>query len=419
MSSWGARLRACALAVRSTAEERGARREGRPFYVLVLAVLTALFAGALRTNPGLSAAGRLVPFAFFMLLHAYLHWRSPLLVVRPALALPFLVVQGALAVALVGVSASPTMAIGLFPALIGVAAGTVRDKRLGVGAAVAYLGLGWWALSRILGWRGLSSDGLMGGGAALFAIFFALAYRRQADARQEVQSLLARLTEAHGRLAGYASRIEGLTLAAERQRMARELHDTLAQGLAGLILQIEAATDHLAEGREARAATILRHTMARARETLTEARDAIAGLRDVGPPTGDMDSAIRIEADRFTRASGVPCRLEVEALSDVAPDASGQCPRIVAEALANVAQHAHASSVALSARSEGGQVTLVIEDDGIGFEPEREESRAGHYGLMGMRERARMAGGSFRLEAAPGHGTRVELRLPRKDRADG
>jgi NarL family two-component system sensor histidine kinase YdfH len=406
--------------VRSTAEERGARREGRPFYVLVLLVLAVLFADALRTNPGLAAPGHLAVFSVLMLLHGYLHWRSPLLVVWPALALPYLVAQGALAVAIIEVSRSPTMAVGLFPTLVGVAAGTVRDKRLGVGAAVVYLGLEWWSLSRILGWRGFAMDALLGAGAALFAIFFALAYRRQADARQEVQELVGKLTEAHDRLAEYALRVEGLTLAAERQRMARELHDTLAQGLAGLILQIEAATDHLGQGREARASTILQHTLARARETLTEARDAIAGLREVGPATGDMDSAIRIEADRFTKASGIPCRLEVEALSDVAPDASGQGTRIVAEALANVAQHSRASAVALSARSEGGQVSLVIEDDGIGFEPGLEESRPGHYGLMGMRERARMAGGAFRLEAAPGRGTRVELRLPRREgRSDG
>ena len=65
-------------------------------------------------------------------------------------------------------------------------------------------------------------------------------------------------------------------------------------------------------------------------------------------------------------------------------------------------------------------MSLVIEDDGIGFEPALEESRPGHYGLMGMRERARMAGGAFRLEASPGRGTRVELRLPRREgRSDG
>jgi NarL family two-component system sensor histidine kinase YdfH len=415
VSNWPARLRTPALAVRSTAEERQARREGRPMYAFVLVVLAILFAEAVRTSPGLLAPGRLATFSGLMLLHGYLHWRCPLLAVRPALALPYLVVQGALAVAAVEVSGTPAMAVGLFSTLVGVAAGTVRDKRLGVAAAAAYLGLEWWTLGRMQGWRGVSTVALVGLSTALFALFFALAYRRQWDARQRVQSLLGELTEAHDRLAEHALRIEDLTLAAERQRMARELHDTLAQGLAGLILQIEAATDHLGEGREARASTILRHSLARARQTLAEARDAIAGLREDRPSTRDLGSAIRIEADRFTRASGIPCRLEVDALSDVAADACEQGTRIVAEALANVAQHSRASAVALSAQTDGSEVSLVIEDDGIGFEAALEASRPGHYGLMGMRERARMAGGAFRLEASPGRGTRVEVRLPRRE----
>jgi len=400
--------------VRSTAEERGARREGRFFYVVVLLVLAGLSTHALWTNPGLREPGPLATLSVLILLHGFLHWRSPLLAVQPTGAIPYLLAQGGLAVAIVEVSWSPTMAVGLFPTLVGVAAGTVRDKRLGLGAAVAYLGLGLWTLSRILGWRGFSMDALMSVAAGFFAVFFALAYRRQADARQEVQSLVGRLTAAHDRLADYALRIEDLTLATERQRMARELHDTLVQGLAGLILQIEAAVDHLGDGRGARASAILQHALARARETLAEARDAIAGLREGSPGPGDMESAVRIEVDRFAKASGIPCRLELGALSDVASDASGHGRRIVAEALANVAQHARASAVTLSARIGDSGVSLVIEDDGIGFEANLEGSRPGHYGLIGMRERARMAGGSLRLEAAPGRGARVHLWLPRR-----
>lgn len=414
---WATRLRSWAHALRSTPEEVEARREGRAFYFLVLLVLAGLSALAVRSDPGLREPGRLAALAGLVLVHGVLHWRSPLLAVRPGVTIPYLLVQAVLAVAIVGVSRSAPLAIGLFPALVGVAAGTVRDKRIGVGAAVAYLGLQLAVLNRILGWNGLPVDALMSVLAALFAVFFALAYRKQADARQEVQLLVGRLTEAHDRIADYALRIEDQTLAAERQRMARELHDTLVQGLAGLVLQMEAAVDHLGEGRGTRAGDILGHALTRARETLVEARDAIAGLRETDATPSDLQSAIRIEVDRFTRASGIPCRLD---LTDLPRDASGAARRIVAEALANVAQHARAGVVSVRARCEDGGVGLVVEDDGVGFDAAVEGSRPGHYGLIGMRERARVAGGHLSLDSAPGGGARVHLWLPaRKDPPNG
>ena len=104
-------------------------------------------------------------------------------------------------------------------------------------------------------------------------------YSRQADARVKAQELLAELEAANRRLTESADQIEDLTLANERQRMARELHDTLAQGLAGLILQLEAADSHLASGHPDRAQAIVQQAMTRARETLAESRRAIDGLR--------------------------------------------------------------------------------------------------------------------------------------------
>jgi NarL family two-component system sensor histidine kinase YdfH len=250
-------------------------------------------------------------------------------------------------------------------------------------------------------------------GAGLFAVAFALAYRRQVDAREEVQSLLGELRVAHARLAEHAQRIEDLTRGAERQRMARELHDTLAQGLAGLILLIEAAADHLRDQRTSRASEVLDHALVRARQTLAEARQAIGDLREPAADE-DVEAAIRGEAERFTRASGVPCDLDVAALAAVSGEPGRQVGGIVAEALNNVARHACARKVTLSASHEDGQVALLIQDDGIGFDVEAEEARAGRYGLVGMRERARLAGGTLSIEAAPGRGTRVCLRLPRR-----
>ena len=402
-----------ALALRSGPEERKARREGFVFYVILEVVLASAAVHALATSATLGAPGRQAAFGLLMLLHGYLHWRSPLVAVQPRLALPFLAVQGPLALALVAIARSPGLALGLFPMLVGVSAGTVRDRRIGVGSAVAYLVLGVAALSVLMGRRDLAQDATMMILTALFAVFFASAYRRQVDARDEVQSLLGKLTEAHDRLAEYALRVEGLTLAAERQRMARELHDTLVQGLAGLILQIEAASGHLAEERTQRAAAILQHALARARETLREAREAIGGLREAGVASGDIVAAIRCEAERFTKQSGIACRMDLAPVTPVDAEACEQARRIVAEALGNAARHASARSVAVSLHLEGEQVVVAVEDDGVGFDVEREVRRPGHYGILGMRERSSLVHGALHVASAPGRGTRAELRLPR------
>jgi NarL family two-component system sensor histidine kinase YdfH len=396
----------------SSAEERQGRREGLAFYFILLLVLAGVWAQALWTSPAMGSPGRLAAFSALMLAHGYLHWRSPLVAMRPRFSVPYLIVQGALAVALVLLASTPATAFGLFPALIGVTAGTLADKRKAVAAALAYLALGVWTLSRFWAWEGLSLDALMIVLTSLFAVVFALGYRRQVDARAEVQSLLDELGAAHQQLAAHALRIEELTRTAERQRMARELHDTLAQGLAGLILLIEAANDHLRDQRSGRATSILEHALARARQSLAEARQAIEGLREVQPGADDLESIVRSEADRFTRATGVPCRVEV---TSSRPIGSGLCEdarRILAEALSNVARHARARSVTVSTSADDGQVVLNVRDDGLGFEPALAEGRAGHYGLVGMRERARLAGATLTVESAPGSGTCVRVRLP-------
>ena len=380
-------------------------------YLMVMFVLAAMSVFALWTSPALRSPGRLAAFAALMLVHALLHWRNPLIAARPGIAVPYLLIQGALAVALVALSSNTGLALGLFPTLIGVAAGAAPDKRLAAGAVLAYLALGLWTLSWRLGWQEAATGALMIVVPGVLAVAFALAYRRQVSAREETQTLFGQLTEAHQRLAEHARRIEDLTRTAERQRMARELHDTLAQGLAGVVLLVEAAADHLRDQRSSRATEILEHALVRARQTLTEARQAIDDLRD-RPVSDDAEAAIRSEVDRFTRASGVPCRVEIAALEAIDGDARQETALIVAEALRNVARHARAGAVTLSAVRADGQIDLVVEDDGIGFDLDAEQTRPGHYGLVGMRERARLAGGALRVETAPGKGTRVCLRLP-------
>jgi NarL family two-component system sensor histidine kinase YdfH len=237
-------------------------------------------------------------------------------------------------------------------------------------------------------------------------------YTRQLEAREQAHVLLEELERTHRQLAEYAAQVEDLTLAAERQRMARELHDTLAQGLAGLILQLEAARSQLDQGRSGRAGEIIDQAMARARATLHEARQAIGDLRAPQDAVDDLGLAIRREAERFGRATGIPCAVEIALDAPLPQRTNEHAARVVAEALSNIAQHAQAGQVWVSAVQGVGGVEVVVRDDGVGLAAGATGSQAGHYGLVGMRERARLAGGALEVASAPGQGTTVRLHLP-------
>jgi NarL family two-component system sensor histidine kinase YdfH len=277
-------------------------------------------------------------------------------------------------------------------------------------ASVYYLMLGAINLAQIselvsLGWTLLGIIPMI-----LFVVVYVTLYVRQAEAREQAQTLLTELEAANRQLSEYAAQVEDLTIAAERQRMARELHDTLSQGLAGLILQLEAADAHLSKERPERAQEIIAQTMEQARATLANARRAIGDLRSSAEPVPGLEQALGAEVKRFENATGLPCELEVQLKSEL-PDLIVETGlRIVSEALTNVARHAQASHAWVRVEETENQLCLEVRDDGSGFDPEAVE--AGHYGLLGMRERARLAGGTLEMSSEQEQGTAVKVCLP-------
>ncbi|MCA9930154.1 MAG: sensor histidine kinase, partial [Anaerolineales bacterium] len=199
-------------------------------------------------------------------------------------------------------------------------------------------------------------------------------------------------------------------------RMARELHDTLAQGVAGLVLQLETANNHLENGRTPRAQTIIQQSMRRARTTLADARAAIDDLR---LEDRSLPDAIQHHADRFTQATGIPCHLTLDiatatsarSVQAVPETIADHAKRIVSESLTNITRHAQANNVWLTVRQENRQLLITVQDDGVGFDVET-AVRAGHYGLLGMRERARLVNGTFVINSDPEKGTHLSLTLP-------
>ena len=242
----------------------------------------------------------------------------------------------------------------------------------------------------------------------VFIILFMVVLNQQFAERDKAQELAESLESANARLAANAAQIESLTLQNERQRMARELHDTLAQGLSGLVLQLEAVKAHLSSNRTDRAAAIIEQALARARGTLAESRAAIDDLR-IGQ--ANVAETVREKVDRFTQATGIPCELDMSVQEDrLSTEVTAHIVSILSEALANITRHAQATRVHVRFVLEKGQLELEVRDNGRGFDM-NEQTEAGHYGLLGMRERARLAGGVLRIDSNTGSGTNVHFVL--------
>jgi len=383
-------------------------RDARFFFVIVTMVLVVVGVVEVNAIPTLHAPTRLIPFAALMTLHIILYWFSARFADTLRRTLGYLAVQAVLVFILTRFPRDVASVMSLYPALLGIAVGMLHERRRVLLAVVVWLGLATLTLILHLGFSALPIWLLSAPPLTLFVVIYVVLYLRQVEARAQAQSLLHDLEAAHRELANYAARVEDLTLAAERQRMARELHDTLAQGVAGLILQLEAADSHLAQGRAERAQTIVQQAMTRARATLADARRAIGDLR-AAPPAADLEDALRHEVARFTDATGIPCALDF-ALAAPLPEATAEhLLRIVAEGLTNIARHAQAARAWVNVGESDDGLTIEVGDDGVGFDPAAAFDQPGHYGLLGMRERARLAGGVLSVESASGAGTRVKI----------
>jgi NarL family two-component system sensor histidine kinase YdfH len=384
-------------------------RDFRIFYLFMTLVVAAVYVSSLMTEPGLREPWRLAVFTMLIIIHIVLHWFLEKIAIR-GWTLAYVLLQGALVLVIVQFANTIQMLFGLYMPLMGEAAGLLGLNRKTILAVAYYLvlsivnllnvtgvgGVGWWALAIIPG--------------AFFTILYTTMYTRQAQAREKAQELLKELEAANRQLSEYATRVEDLTIASERQRMARELHDTLSQGLAGLILQLEAVDAHLQGNRSERAHIIVRETMERARGTLADARRAIDDLRRTD--LSSLREAIRQESEKFSIATGIPCETNIACPDPLPKPIKEAAIRVVTEGLTNIARHARAKKATLRVAASEGMKELVIEiaDDGAGFNPDLVE--AGHYGLLGMRERIRLAGGTLEIRSKAGSGTQLVIRFP-------
>jgi signal transduction histidine kinase len=252
----------------------------------------------------------------------------------------------------------------------------------------------------------------IGGGliSVVFGTLFAFWLTRIIQQSYERRQLIEQLEATRGELA--EAEREGGRLA-ERQRLARDIHDTLAQGFAGIVLQLQAAEGELPAGADA-ARRHLEQARRTARENLAEARRLVWALRPEPLRAASLGEALGRLTGRLAEETGMAATATVTGTPrPLTPDAEITLLRVTQEALANVRKHAGASRVALTLSYMDGEAALDVRDDGAGFAlgPDGYGPNGG-LGLRGMRERVEALGGRLAVESASGRGTSIAVSFP-------
>ena len=282
--------------------------------------------------------------------------------------------------------------------------------------------LGWWGMVPVAGLTALmlwavggwsSPDDLLisvlvTSGVAAVITFFLEVISRQSEQRREA---VAQLAATRAELAE-ASRQAGVV--AERERLSRELHDTVAQGFISVVTQLESAEQALEDPDGlAQARRRVETAGQTARASLEELRRSVRALRPDLLESSSLLAALSKLAARWSAETGVPA--EFRSTGDpvpLRPDAELSLLRIAQEALSNVARHAAASRVVVTLSYVGDTVTLDVDDDGVGFDGQPRPQVNGGFGLPGMRERIAAAGGTLAIESVPGQGTTIAVSMP-------
>jgi signal transduction histidine kinase len=270
---------------------------------------------------------------------------------------------------------------------------------------------GWWPAAHpqmrsFLGVPIVARSGIVG------AIY--LTDRIGADEFSESDQQLIEMLAVHAAIAIEKTRLyersRELSIVEERNRLARELHDSVTQKLFGLTLTAEAAATVIDRDPD-EAKRQIERLQGLSREAMEELRSLIFELRPPAVESEGLAVALRKHVDVLQRVHGHDVNLHVE--TDAEPDGAGDVMRIAQEALQNALRHAHASRVDVSLEARNGRLRLAVTDDGVGFDPDEPGLRSRRLGLTSMEERARALGGTLTIESEPGAGTTIALEVPR------
>ncbi len=263
-------------------------------------------------------------------------------------------------------------------------------------------------------------------GGMLYPLFLVLSVARLATVAlvamgigwllQQQREQKTALAVAHQKLAAFAATTEQLAISRERNRMARELHDTLAHSLSAVTVQLE-AIQALWESNAQSARTMLACALEVARSGLTDARRALKALR--ASPLDDEGLSVAIGNLARSTAARANIELDLQTLTNgtgVRSDQEHFLYRVAQEAMSNAVRHAEATRLRVALERTRGELTLTVADNGVGFDRAGVDTSS-HFGLRGMQERADAMGGQLIVESGRGRGTAVRVTIALEDGA--
>lgn len=255
-------------------------------------------------------------------------------------------------------------------------------------------------------WENVATTGLTVAAGVIFVFAFTQAALREREARAEVERLAADLRAANDKLREYAAQVEELATTQERNRLAREIHDSLGHYLTVINVQLEAAQAVMgADPERARAALGKAHSLTQ--EGLSDVRRSVAALRAAPTENQPLPEAIQNLVEEC-RASGIVAQLTLAGTPrPLPPQIELTLYRAAQEALTNIRKHAKASRADLALDyAPDGRVRLVAQDNGVGS-----PAPDGGFGLLGLRERVQLLGGQVRVTTAAGEGFKLEVEV--------
>jgi signal transduction histidine kinase len=266
----------------------------------------------------------------------------------------------------------------------------------------------------------LYSQGLKGGilffpvplaGCILTALYI-MAARKAEEEKNRSQALLEELQSAYKKLEEYTKQAEEFAAAGERNRLARELHDSVTQKLFSMTLTAEAAR-MIHEKDPVKVVSLLARIQELARDSLTEMRSLLKKLRPKTLTHDGLLTALKQHIKERQNEDGLNVDLNVEGDESLSSGIEEALFRIIQEALNNVVKHSGTASAKITLRFGKEAVWLCIEDEGRGFRVSEAVKGPSHLGLSSMNERVKLLGGTLTVESEPGRGTRIHVEIPK------